>query len=163
MANPAYLYAYDEHNQLIHASVQKKGREGSALVYGFKYAVSIPTDTTTGMLTGIRQHHDAIIHKQLDAATPVLFDACARGKTLQRMKLDWYHINPQGQESIYLSHLFTDVKVVLAEHALIHQAQGMPEHQACLHLRFRRIDVHYLEGNIKAFDDWLEDAGQGTA
>lgn len=104
MASPAYLTIKDDQGNQVKANVQIKGRVGTAEVLAFDYHVDIPSDKNTGALTAVRKHGDAIITKTYDASSPVLFDACCRGKTLQSLVIDWYRINDKGEEEVYFTH-----------------------------------------------------------
>lgn len=159
MASPAYLTITDEQGNQVKADVKIKGREGTAEVHAFDYHVSIPSDPNTGALTAVRKHGNAIITKTYDSASPVLFDACCRGKTLKNMQLDWYRINDKGEEELYFTHSLSDVKVVKVKQFMMnvkdpnYDALG---HQEEMHVRFKEIELNHPDGNIKASDDWTE-------
>ena len=159
MANPAYLTILDDQGNQVKANVTIKGREGTAEVIAFNYDVHIPCDPNTGALTAVRQHNDAVITKTYDSASPILFDACCRGKTLKSMKIDWYRINNQGDEEIYFTHTLTNVKVVKVHQHMLNVKQ--PEYDRLGHMedvfvRFQKIELDHPQGNIKASDDWTE-------
>ncbi len=159
MANPAYLTITDEQNRKVKADVQIKGREGTAEVIQFNYDVSIPSDSNTGALTAVRKHNDAVFTKTLDASSPVLFEACCRGKSFKSMQLDWYRINDAGKEEIYFTHLFTGVKVVKVKEYMKNVKDSANDgygHQEDVHVRFKKIELVYPNGNIKSSDDWTE-------
>ncbi len=158
MASPGYLTIIDGQNEKIKANVVIQGREGTAEVHAFDYHVCIPSDATTGALTSIRKHGDAIITKNFDSASPILFHTCCSGSTLKTVQLDWYRINDQGQEENYYTHLLSDVKVVQVKHFMLHVKDHKTDgygHQEQIHLRFRRIEMKYHQGNINAVDDWV--------
>lgn len=159
MASPAYLTITDEQGNQVKANVKIKGREGTAEVLAFNYQVSIPADKNSGALTAVRKHDAAVITKTLDAASPILFDACCRGKTFQSMRLDWYKINDKGAEELYFSHTLSKVKVVGVKQYMMHvkdPAYEMQDHQEEVQVRFQKIEVNHPAGNIKATDDWTE-------
>jgi type VI secretion system secreted protein Hcp len=159
MASPVYVTFTDEQGQKIKANVQIKGREGTAEGHAFDYSVCIPSDKNTGQLTSIRKHNNVILTKGLDSASPVLFDACCRGKTLQSVKFDWYRINDRGEEELYFTHTLSNVKVVEVKHYMLHVKNPQNDgysHQEEINLRFQKIELNYPDGNIKALDDWTE-------
>ena len=163
MASPGYLKMFDENNQPIRGNVKIQGRQGAAEVLGFNYQVSVPSDPNTGALTAVRKHGDAIITKTYDSASPILFDACCRGKTLQTMEIDWYRINDHGEEEIYFAHKLSEVKVVRVKQFVLNvkdPGNDMFGHQEEIHLRFRRIDLMHPEGSIHAYDEWTEARGR---
>jgi type VI secretion system secreted protein Hcp len=159
MASPGYLTMTDEQGSQIKADVQIKGREGTAEVHAFDYHVSIPSDPHTGALTAVRKHGNAVINKTYDSSSPMLFDACCRGKTLQNMKIDWYKINDKGEEQLYFTHTLEGVKVVKVKQFVLNIKDPATEalgHQEEIHVRFKQIDMNYPDGNIKATDSWTD-------
>jgi len=159
MASPAYLTMTDEQGNQIKANVKIKGREGTAEVIAFEYHVAIPADPHTGALTAVRKHGDGIISKTFDQSSPVLFDACCQGKTLQSMKIDWYRINDNGEEELYFTHTLTGVKVVKVKQFMLNVKNPDNDgygHQEQVHVRFKKIELSYPNGNIVASDDWTE-------
>ena len=159
MASPVYVTFTDEQGQQIKSDVQIKDRQGTAEGHAFDYSVSIPSDKNTGQLTAIRQHHNVILIKSFDSASPILFDACCRGKTLQGGKFDWYRINDKGEEEIYFTHTLSNVKVVAVKQFMLHVKDPQNDaynHQEEISLRFQKIELNHPDGNIKASDDWTE-------
>lgn len=162
MPSPIYITFKDENGALIKAGVQIKGREHSAEGHMFDYAVAIPADPNTGQLTAVRKHGDLVLLKNLDCASPILFDACCCGKTLSNVNFDWYRINHSGQEELYFTHSLSGVKVVKVRQFIPHVKDPHNDcfgHQEEVYLRFRRIEMAYVQGNIKARDDWAEARG----
>ena len=134
-----------------------KGRENQAEAHAFNYGVIIPADKNTGRLTAIRQHEDVILTKEIDNASPMLFKACCSGETLQKVIIDWYLINDQGEEKKYFVHTFDEVKIVGFKQYVSHVKNPINEgygYQEEISLRFRKIELNHPEGNIKATDDW---------
>lgn len=159
MANPIYATFTDEQGMQIKANVQINGREGTAEGHAFDYTVRIPSDRNSGQLTALRQHDDVVFTKIIDGASPVLFDACCRGKTLKSVKFDWYRINDKGEEEVYFTDTLSDVKVVQVRRFMLHVKDPQNDgygHQEEVHLRFRQIELNYPDGNIKATDSWTE-------
>ncbi len=159
MASPAYLTITDDQGSQIKANVKIQGRVGTAEVLAFDYDVSIPSDKNTGALTAVRKHNAALITKTIDAASPDLFDACCRGKTLQSMKIDWYRINDKGEEENYYTHTLTGVKITKVRHFMLNVKD--PEfdqygHQEEVQVRFQKIEMNHPDGNLKATDSWTE-------
>ena len=159
MASPIYATFKDEQGQKVRASVTIKGREGQAEGHAFDYMVRIPSDKNTGQLTAVRKHENVVLTKAMDSASPVLFDACCRGKTLQSVILDWYRINDKGEEEKYFTHKLTNVKIVHFRQFILHVKDPQNDgygHQEEVALRFKKIELNYPDGNIKATDDWTE-------
>ena len=159
MASPIYTTFKDEQGLQIKANVVIKGREGQAEGHAFNYAVSIPSDKNTGQLTAVRKHGSIVVTKMIDSSSPVLFDACCRGKTLKSVAIDWYRINDRGEEEKYFTHLLTNVKIVNFRQFVLHVKDAQNDgygHQEEVALRFQKIELNYPDGNIKASDEWTE-------
>ncbi len=159
MASPIYAVFQDEQGLQIKAGVTIRGREGQAEGHAFDYTVSIPSDKNTGQLTAVRKHDNVVLIKTVDSASPVLFDACCRGKTLQSVRLDWYRINDKGEEEKYFTHTLSDVKIVKFRQFVMHVKDPRNDgygHQEEIALRFKKIELDHPDGNIKATDDWTE-------
>lgn len=159
MASPAYLSIIDEQGSPVKSDVAIKGREGTAEVLAFDYDVSIPSDRNTGALTAVRKHNTATMTKTYDSASPILFDACCRGKTFQRMVLSWYKIADNGSEVEYFRHTLSNVKVVKVRQFMQNVKDPKNDtlgHQEQVCVRFQKIEMSYPDGNIHASDDWTE-------
>lgn len=157
MASPGYVTFTDEQGNKIKGDVKIKGREGTAEAHAYAQDVFIPADKNSGALTAIRKHGDIVITKTFDSASPILFDACCRGKTLQNVQIDWYRINDRGIEELYFTHTLIGVKVVKVKQYMMNVKDPNFDafgHQEDIHLRFQRIEVNHPDGNIKAADDW---------
>ena len=158
MASPGYMWIKDENGALINSDVRVSGREKSVLVLGLKHEVHIPTDVDTGALTGVRKHEPFVVLKQFCPATPVLNKACASGKTLQQVTIDWYHIDKQGHEKNYYTQILSDVKVVSVKphignvKLLVNEGLGHLEEVA---FRYAKIEWLYREGNLSTQDEWI--------
>lgn len=83
MAIPAYLWINDDGGAHIRGSVDIIDREGSIEVQGFAHGLHLPTDSSTGKITGPRQHAPLTFQKEFDASSPYLYKAVASGQTLK--------------------------------------------------------------------------------
>ena len=165
MASPAYLTIVDSQGEKIQGGVEIQDRVGTAEIHAFNYDVSIPCDSSTGVLTGVRKHSDTVMVKQIDQASPLLFQACCDGSTMKEMTIDWYRIDDQGVEELYFSHQMFDVKVVCVKHFMLHIKNPNHDtlsHQEQVHIRFGKIKVLYHQGNLQATDEWNASRGRKT-
>ena len=159
MPSAAYLFITDHQGKSIKSAVKIQGREDSAEVHTFDYHVSVPSDRNSGILMGVREHSEVVLGKQFDAASPVLFNICCRGVTLQKLRLEWFKINPTGKEENYFTHIFSNVNIVKYRQHMQHVKDAAFKHhghQEEVSLRFQKIEMLYPNGNISAADDWLE-------
>ena len=102
MAIPVYLWLKDDGGADIKGSVQVQQREGSIEVVAQDHNVYIPTDNSTGKLTGARVHTPFLFTKEIDASSPYLYKAVTTGQTLKSADFKWYRIDDAGQEVVYL-------------------------------------------------------------
>ena len=161
MAIPGYMWIKNEEGSPIRGPVKIKDRKGSMAILSFHHELRIPTDPDTGVLTGTRKHEPFVITKEFCAATPILNKACASGKSLGEVKLSWYRINPQGKEEEYFRHTLTNAKVISVEPIVEDVKDRSKEkygHLEKVAFRYEKIQWEYLDGNISAYDTWLEKA-----
>ena len=136
------------------------GREGTSEVIQFQHTLQIPLDRQRGTVSGKRVHSPVTIVKEIDTASPLLYQACAEGKKLAELKIDWYRINEQGVEEKYFSHTLRDVKV--AEVKAILPNTKDPKEETLTHLEevklmYEKIEWRHEEG-YEYSDSWKENA-----
>lgn len=159
MAIPVYLWLYEEEGKLLKGSVDVTGREGSIEITGMQHDLFIPTDDTTGSVTGTRQHEAYTFEKMIDSASPQLYKALTTGKTLAKAVFRFYRINYNGQEEEYFVTKLENVKVCHVV-AVMFDAKDPDferhDHIEHVGLGYEKIDWHYTDGNIKHTDNWKE-------
>lgn len=159
MAIPAYIQLQDDGGADIKGSVDIQNREGSIEILSFNHSLYIPTDSSTGKLTGTRVHGSMSFEKEFDRASPYLYKAVATGQTLQSANIKWYRIDNAGQEEEYFHILMSGVKIVSIS-PVMHNIKD-PSYQHLNHLesveiRYEKITWKYLDGNIIYSDSWKE-------
>lgn len=65
------------------------GRENSIVVIGFSHSISNPFELATGKTT-IKQHSPLRVMKEVDKASPKLFENCVKGAALTSVTLKFY-------------------------------------------------------------------------
>ena len=100
MPTPCHLTIIGELQGSIEGSCEYEGREGTILVQSVDHTVEIPTDSR-GISTGRRVHRPMSITKEIDAATPMLYQALCTGERLTEVTLDWYRVEESGGEELY--------------------------------------------------------------
>jgi type VI secretion system secreted protein Hcp len=159
MANPAYMTLYDEHKQQMHGPVQIAKRQYSVEILAFQHHIYIPTDRDTGSLTSTRKHAALEVTKAFGPLSPELYKACCDGKTLQRVRIDWYQIDNDGKERQYFSHDLHQVKVVSVQPQMRHIKDKQNDHhihEERIAFRYEKICWIFHEGNRQASDTWNE-------
>jgi len=90
MALNAYLTLQGVKSGDIKGSCTLKGRENQIVVVASHHAVSAPHDAATGQPTGKRQHQPFVITKEVDKATPLLYQALDNGEELSEFALHFW-------------------------------------------------------------------------
>ncbi len=143
----------------IQGSNSKGKREGSSVVIEFNHKVYSPTDDQRGIFTGSRVHSPVRIVKEIDTASPQLYQACAQGQTLDELKITWYRINPTGGEEQYFSHVFSGVKVASVEEILPNTKDPSKATQTHLEdVRFMYEKMTWTHVDGYEFEDAWKDA-----
>lgn len=157
MAIPAYLWLKDDGGALIKGSVDVCDREQSIEITSFGHSLSIPSDNSTGKLTGTRLHGAMQIEKDFDSSSPYLYKAVATGQTLKSAELKWYRINDAGQEVEYFNMFLEGVKIVSVV-PVMHDTKTAINggHKEAIQMRYQKITWKYLDGNIEFSDAWNE-------
>lgn len=155
MAIPSHLWLKDDGGALIRGSSDVTDREGSIEIIGFSHGLHIPTDNSTGKITGTRIHAPMIIEKEFDSSSPYLYRAVATGQSLQSAEIKWYAINDAGQEVEYFNMLLKGVKVV-AMNPVMYNTKTVEKcnHLERVELRYEKITWSYTDGNIQYTDAW---------
>jgi len=103
MAMTSYLSLEGNNQGKIEGGCTQSGREGMLLIFNVEHNVEIPRDPHTGLPTGQRIHHPLCVTKEIDKASPLLYQACTSGERFREVKLDYYRINDKGQEEHYFT------------------------------------------------------------
>jgi len=101
MPMPGYLTLSGQHQGKIEGGCTIQGHEGSILVQGVDHTIEIPKSIQTGLPTGRRIHGPLTITKEIDKASPKLFQALTSGEQLSSAKLEYHRISPKGTEELY--------------------------------------------------------------
>jgi type VI secretion system secreted protein Hcp len=144
----------------IKGSNPMKGREDTSEVIEFDHNLRIPLDPHMGTISGKRVHAPVTITKAIDTASPMLYQACAEGRTLDELTIEWYRINDQGVEELYFTHTLKRVKVSEVKAVLPNTKDPVKErltHLEEVKLMYEQISWKHEEGYEYA-DSWIENA-----
>lgn len=101
MPMPGYLSVTGQNQGKMEGSCEVAGHEGKMLVQSVDHTIELPKSMQTGLPTGRRIHGPLTITKELDKASPKLFQALTSGEQLTEVKLGYYRISPKGTEELY--------------------------------------------------------------
>ena len=158
MAYSAYLTLAGQKQGPINGSVTQKGRENSILVHGFDVQVSSPRDPTSGLPTGKRVHSPVVIVKEIDKASPLLWNALVNNENLTTWVLRVWAPTLTGVEK---SQIYT---ITLTNASIASMDEAMADNavpaNATLPLReqvtftYQKITWTWTDGGLTASDDW---------
>src|SRR6185312_3475864 len=90
MAMMAYAKIKGHKSGPIDGSITQKGREKSIGVIGVSHSVCSPRDPQSGLPTGQRMHKPLVITKELDMATPLLYNVVCTNENLSSVIIDFW-------------------------------------------------------------------------
>lgn len=154
MAIPAYLWLKDDGGTLIKGGVDVKDREYSIEIKGFHHKLMIPTDNTTGKVTGTRMHSPMLIVKDFDYSIPYIYKAVVTGQNLESAEVKWYRINNAGQQVEYFNMLLEKIRIVSISPAMASCSNPNENHMETVELRYEKITWKHNDGNIIFSDAW---------
>jgi type VI secretion system secreted protein Hcp len=108
------------------------------------HLISVSRDTASGMATGKRMHKPFTITKEVDAASPMLKQALAKGSSVGDVTVVFEGAGPGTAK--------TAQKIVLTN-ALITGIQMVGKSEQ-ITFDYQTIEVTYMNGNKSATDDW---------
>src|SRR5882672_7962735 len=90
MALNAYLKLKGQKLGEIKGSVTQKGREGKIAVIAVSHEIVSPRDPASGLPTGKRMHKPFVITKELDKATPLLYNILVNNENVSEWELQFW-------------------------------------------------------------------------
>ncbi|MDY0971985.1 Hcp family type VI secretion system effector [Siccibacter turicensis] len=157
MAIPVYLWLTDDAGNPVKGSVDLHGREGSIEIVELMHNVELPIDDKTGKITSKRQHGDYALIKELDCASPYLYQGVSSGRKFKQAVLKFYRVNYNGREEEYFRVTMNNVRINEIEPFMFDIKNPVFEkhnHLEALYLAYEKITWHYLDGNIIHSDLW---------
>jgi type VI secretion system secreted protein Hcp len=124
---------------------QLHGSDGSKTlidISGFIEGVVSPRDPASGLPTGKRQHKPITITKEIDASSPLLYNACVSNENLTEVVINLYS---RGGSTPTTTVKLTNASCADLEH------DGQIEK---ISFTFQKIEWTYINGGITATDDW---------
>ena len=158
MPMPCYLTLDGQNQGKIEGSTVVKGHEGKILVQAVEHTIEIPKSPQTGLPTGKRVHGPTTLTKEIDKASPKLFQALCSGEQMKEVVLEFYRISPKGTEEKYYT--------VKLENAIITSIRSWtpnclnPDNKQMGHmedvaLTYEKITWTFDPDGIEAEDSWL--------
>ncbi|HET6568062.1 MAG TPA: type VI secretion system tube protein TssD [Rhodothermales bacterium] len=135
----------------------KRGREKSSVVIEYDHEVYSPVDEQRGIYTGARVHKAVELMKEIDTASPGLYQACCEGKNLPQVSIKWYEIDGTSADEVeYFETVLNNVKVVSVQQILPDTKETQNErkrHLEKVRFMYEEITWKHLEG-YEYTDSW---------
>ncbi len=159
MPMPCHMNIIGAKQDNIEGGCEMEGdREGSILVYQFDHKIHIPRDPQKGTPSGKRIHGPMTIVKEMDQASPKIYNALCAGEYCF-VELKWYRITPQGEEQHYFTHTLEEAIIVEVEPytPIVFVAENEPyRHMEKVSFTYKKITWSWDDGSgaIETDDDW---------
>jgi type VI secretion system secreted protein Hcp len=157
MALNAYLKLKGQKQGDINGSVTQKGRENKIMVIAVSHEIMSPRDPASGLPTGKRMHKPFVVTKELDKASPLLYNVLVNNENITEWELQFWQPSATGAEKQHYT-----VKLVNANIASIHfrmlnnknpDLMRYAEYEE-LAFTYQKIEWTWMDGGITAMDDW---------
>lgn len=139
-----------------------KRDDGKIPVVSFKYGVTNSFDAGSGDLTGRRQHQPVVFTKNVDQASPQLFQAAFANEVLRSVVFEFMRTSPGGKEVVDHSVTLTNALVVSIQDSVQIGQVGGPVVDSReleeISLTFQKIAIINVPGGTSASDAWLAKA-----
>ena len=145
----------------IDGPCKMKGREGTFEVLGLNHEVVLPFEQRNGQPRDKRVHNPVTVMKEVDSASPKLYQAICTAQKLKSVEIKWYKIDDAGKEQEYFNTRLDNVKVVAVKPKMLdikNPAFEKHNHLEDIELRYEKITWSYKDGNIIHADSWNERA-----
>ena len=157
MPTPMFLTVTGNTQGAIDGSCTIKGHENTMLIQAVEHMIEIPKSPQTGLPTGKRVHGALTLTKELDKASPKLFQALTSGEQLSSVKLSYYRISPAGKEELYYT---TELKNAIITHIhtwvpnCLDPANKTMGHMEDVAFTYETIVDTWTPDGIEAEDSW---------
>ena len=162
MALNAYLNLKGQKQGDIKGSVTQKGREGKIQVIAVSHDIISPRDPASGLPTGKRMHKPFVITKELDKASPLLYNALVNNENIPTWELQFWTPQVKAVQGVGTEVQHYSVKLINANIASIAFRMANNKHPELMKFAeyeevaftYQKIIWTWTEGGITAEDDW---------
>jgi type VI secretion system secreted protein Hcp len=162
MALNAYLKLKGQKSGEIKGSVTQKGREGKIQVISVSHEIISPRDAASGLPTGKRMHKPFVITKELDKASPLLYNILTMNENIPEWELQFWtpQIKATAGTGTEIQHY--TIKLTNANIASINFRMANNKHPDLMKFAeyeevaftYQKIEWIWTDGGITAMDDW---------
>lgn len=138
-------------------SCDMQGRENTILVYAMDHTIHIPRDPQSGLPSGKRIHGPMTIEKEIDKASPMIYQALCTGEQLSEVTIKKYRIDPTGTEEHYFTITLEDAIIVEVQPYM--PVAFLAENEAYRHMEkvsftYSKIKWKHEVDNKESEDSW---------
>jgi len=162
MALNSYLKLKGQKQGDINGSVTQKGRENSIMVIAVSHSIVSPRDMASGLPTGKRQHKPIIITKELDKASPLLYNSLVTNENISTWTLNFW--TPQikaatgvGNEVNHFRIELVNANIASIDFRMLNnknpELSRYAEYEEVA-FTYQKITWTWIDGGITAQDDW---------
>jgi type VI secretion system secreted protein Hcp len=167
MAMMAYVDIVGTKSGHIDGSVTQKGREKKIAVIGVSHSICSPRDPQSGLPTGQRMHKPWVFTKELDMATPLLYNVICTNENLS--KVTFFFWSPQkstatggtGQEFQHFTVELVNANIASYDFRMANirhpDLVKFAEYEEVA-LTYQKITWTWNDGGKTASDDWEQRA-----
>lgn len=163
MPSPAYMSIKGKNQGLITQDCSTADSIGvghqplhkdEAIIQSFSHVLTLPTDSQSGQPSGMRQHGQFVVHKDIDRSSPLLANALASGEMMENVKIRLYRTSVEGFQENYYTIDLTDAMIVGI-------TSGMPSARSSSGVPFESVSFSYRaiawthkNSGTSGSDDW---------
>ena len=162
MAMMAYADFVGQKSGHIDGSVTQKGREKTVAVIAVSHSIISPRDPQSGLPTGQRMHKPYVITKELDKATPILYNILCTNENISSATFKFW--TPQlkaasgvGSEVQHFTVKLTNANIASYDFRMANIRHAdlvkFAEYEEVA-LTYQKIEWTWNDGGITAGDDW---------
>ena len=162
MAMAAYVDFVGQKSGHIDGSVTQKGREKTSMVIAVSHSVISPRDPQSGLPTGQRLHKPYVITKELDEATPLLYNVLCTNENLSSVTVKFWTPQVKAAQGVGAEVQHFTVKLTNANIASIDFRMANIRHPDLVKfteyeeiaMTYQKIEWTWNPSGKTAGDDW---------
>jgi type VI secretion system secreted protein Hcp len=144
----------------IEGPCKMKGREGTFEVLGLTHEVLLPFEQRNGKPRDKRVHNPVTVLKEVDSASPKLYQAICTAQKIKSVEIKWYRQDPEGGKE---QHYFTTKLATARLVSIAPRMDGDTSHYGKPHMEqlsfiYEEITWSDVASGASAVDKWEEPA-----
>ena len=162
MSMMTYAYLVGQKSGQVKGGITQKGREDSIGVIAVSHSIVSPRDPQSGLPTGQRMHKPWVFTKELDKATPVLYNILCTNENVSEAVIKFYTPQIKATTGTGVEVNNFTVKLTNANIASIDFRMANIRHPDLVKfneweeiaMTYQKIEWTWNDGGITAGDDW---------